>query len=201
MRVLFLGAHCDDIELGCGGLIRQRCRNWDIHCLTFSSTVVNSRFQLRDYSRAALSSLGVRPRQIAHHCLPPSRFPAFIDKIWSSLSTLRADVVFTQEPDDHQDHVTLFDTTMRAFSPGTSIVTYRATSRSRPTFAANLYAPLVPKELAAKVRAVEKYHPIYSHKPYLRPEAITAQAVVDGLVIGCEAAEAFRVVRASTRIL
>lgn len=201
MRVLFLGAHCDDIELGCGGLINQRFRSWDIACLTLSRIVVNTNVSLREYSIAALSSLGVSAEQIEYRGYPPSSLPKHVDDIWRDLQAFSPDVVFTQEPDDHQDHTALYETTLRAFSPGTSIVTYRATSRSCPVFAANLYASLTPEELAAKVRAIKQYQPVYSHKPYLRPEAIKAQAVVDGLVIGCEAAEAFRVVRASTNIL
>lgn len=200
MRVLFLGAHCDDIELGCGGLINQRFRSWDIACLTLSRLVVNSSISLQEYSIAALSTLGVSPDQIEHRNYHPSNMPTHVDDIWADLRAFTPDVVFTQEPDDHQDHTVLYETTLRAFNPGTSVITYRATSRSCPVFNANLYAPLTPEELAAKVVAIEKYQPVYSHKPYLRPEAIKAQAVVDGLAIGCEAAEAFRVVRASTRI-
>lgn len=200
MRVLFLGAHCDDIELGCGGLINQRHASWEISCLTFSRIVVNSSISLREYSLTALSGLGVDRDRLEYRGIAPSSFQSHADEIWAALRERQPDLVFTQEPDDHQDHTTLFDTTMRAFQPGTSIVTYRATARSCPAFAANLYAPLSQEQLAAKVRAIETYQPVYSHKPYLRPEAIKAQAVVDGLVIGCEAAEAFRVVRASTRI-
>lgn len=201
MRVLFLGAHCDDIELGCGGLINQRHKSWDITCMTFSQIVVNELIPLREYSIAALSALGVDPTQLVYRQLLPSSFPHYADFIWKELQWIKPDLVFTQEPDDHQDHTTLFNTTMRAFPPGTSIVTYRATSRSCPAFPANLYAPLSQAELANKVQAIEKYQPVYSHKPYLRPEAIKAQAVVDGLVIGCDAAEAFHIVRASTNIL
>ena len=200
MRVLFLGAHCDDIELGCGGLINQRYKHWDISCLTFSQSVVSACTPLREHSVDALTSLGLNQSQLMYRKLSPSTFPRHIDYIWFELQCLKPELVFTQEPDDHKDHTTLFDATMRAFQLGTSIVTYRATSRSCPSFAANLYAPLTDAELTRKVQAIEKYREVYSHKPYLRPEAVKAQAVVDGLVIGCDAAEAFRIVRASTNI-
>jgi LmbE family N-acetylglucosaminyl deacetylase len=34
--LLFLGAHPDDIELGCGAFISEMVGKADIHCMTFS---------------------------------------------------------------------------------------------------------------------------------------------------------------------
>ncbi len=195
MHVLFLGCHCDDIELGCGALISQKAPEWDISCITLSTHVAGIETNLRGMSERALYNvLGVRPSSIWHHSLRATDMASRAQQIWEILNKFdQPDLVFTQEPDEHQDHVTLYEVSRRAFKLGTSLITYRATGRSCPKFSPNLFIETSQEHLRNKQAAIAEYRSVYADKGYMSAASIEAQAVVDGLPIGVPYAEAFRI--------
>src|SRR4030067_870143 len=91
-KVLALGAHPDDIELGCGGsLARFRDEGSELHSAVFSTcgdeTPADSKLRAREYAVAA-KSLGVK-RPVVSGFPPPSLFIDITGTLDRKLDALR----------------------------------------------------------------------------------------------------------------
>src|SRR5713226_6442254 len=113
-NILCLGAHSDDIEIGCGGTLLKLTRDHDelnILWVVFSAAGGRSR-EARSSAKAFLDK-AARTKIIVRK-FPDSFFPFHADHIkeyFEEIKTdFRPDVVFTHYRDDrHQDHRTLSD--------------------------------------------------------------------------------------------
>ncbi len=109
LRILCLGAHSDDIEIGCGGtileLLRTR-RDLEFHWVVFSSEAQRDREARRS---ADLFLKGAAGKTVSVLDFRNSFFPfegAAIKEYFEELkSALAPDVIFTHTREDlHQDH-------------------------------------------------------------------------------------------------
>lgn len=120
LRVLCLGAHSDDIEIGCGAtilnLIRSR-RRLDVRWVVWSASGTRA----TEARRGARRFLGKRATDAVQlHAFRDGYFPAEFSAIKDAFETLarefRPDVVFTHARDDrHQDHRVISDLTWNTF--------------------------------------------------------------------------------------
>jgi len=117
--VLCLGAHCDDIEIGCGGALWSLARN---HPQTeFVIAVFASDDDRERETRAAIERiLGTAKHQLVLHRHRDGFFPAEWVAVKASFEALKAfgspDVVLThQENDRHQDHRIISELTWNTF--------------------------------------------------------------------------------------
>jgi LmbE family N-acetylglucosaminyl deacetylase len=120
LRVLCLGAHSDDIEIGCGATIlnltRSR-RRLDVRWVVWSASGTRA----SEARRGARRFLGQKAGDaIQLHAFRDGYFPAEFSAIKDSFETLarefRPDVVFTHARDDrHQDHRVISDLTWNTF--------------------------------------------------------------------------------------
>lgn len=195
--ILFLGCHCDDIELGCGALVHLLSRNHTVYTLTLARSIVGG--QLRDrlpvLQAKALARIGVAHAQTLD--LPTCKFHRHRQAIWEVLQDaerrLKPDVVFTQIADNHQDHEVLYKETLRNFRHAT-LIAYRVLP-SCPHFRADYFEAVTHHDVAAKLEAVRYYREVFPHKDYLRPEVVEADLRLNGTRIGATYAEGFRVLR------
>ena len=108
-RIIFLGAHCDDIEIGCGATVLTLLENYpnaEVHWIVFGS---NAR-RAAEAESSATAFLGDRAKtavRIFDH--RTSFFPTEWADIKSRFEELKAlgepDVIFTHNRADmHQDH-------------------------------------------------------------------------------------------------
>jgi LmbE family N-acetylglucosaminyl deacetylase len=107
-HILCFGAHCDDIEIGCGGtlLALQASRNVRVHWVVLSGTPAR-----KAETRAAMLAL-VRPAArggLTVGGFPDGRFPACYGEIKQFVESLKSahspDLILCHERDDrHQDH-------------------------------------------------------------------------------------------------
>jgi LmbE family N-acetylglucosaminyl deacetylase len=119
-RILCLGAHCDDIEIGCGGTILRLLSedaNIEIYWKVFSSTAVRKKEALRG---AKLFLAGVKEKKIAIHKFRDRFFPAFQAQIKAEFDKLKKefapDVILTHYRHDlHQDHRVINELTWNTF--------------------------------------------------------------------------------------
>ncbi len=120
LSVLCLGAHADDIEIGCGGLIlallagRRRVR---VDWIVFSATAAREREAQRS---AALFLRGAARQRVAVHRFRDGFFPYDGGDIKKTFEDLKArvtpDLILTHYRDDrHQDHRLLSDLTWNTF--------------------------------------------------------------------------------------
>lgn len=119
-RVLFLGAHADDIEIGCGGLILRlvkECSDLQVVWVVFSADRPRAR-EAKLSAEAFLS--GVKHRKIFVKNFKGSFFPFQGERIKNYFESLKQhicpDLVFTHYRDDrHQDHRILSDLAWNTF--------------------------------------------------------------------------------------
>ena len=195
MKILFIGCHCDDIELGCGGTLYQLSKKHEVKCLVLSSTGRGQFPELHSDSTRALKLLGATNISFRQHM--PSSFPEQRQSVWEALHYVQLefepDVVFTQEPDDHQDHVVLAEETIRNFRRS-SIIQYTV-MRSCMGFVPNFFVRLTREEVDAKIAALSHYSMYTKSKNYFRAENIEAQIRASGVYVEEEFVEAFKIVK------
>lgn len=192
-RVLFLGAHCDDIELGCGGTIHKHREDWEMHAAVFS--VINpARQPVLACCRAAMNPF---IPDLTIYNYTTREFAKERNSIWERCDQLaqkiQPDLVFTNGPHDtHQDHKALFDEVMRKTFKCSIACYYTFTSTSRP----NYYELLDSADVDAKLKMLREYE-MYQDKPYFHTSYVTNRLAVNGYEIGHETkyAEAFEIER------
>ena len=135
-KVLFIGAHPDDIELGCGGTIYRYCEmGYQIRAIVIAegsssrydnhhkyADIIKSDIKSRqENSVQSLENLGVNSYEFYN--LPCSRLDSFsmlkINKIIESeIGHFNPDVVFTHSHvDTNKDHRIVFESTKVATRP------------------------------------------------------------------------------------
>jgi len=154
-KVLCLGAHCDDIEIGCGGLILSLLSHHasvDVEWVVFSAPPGRDREARRS---AGLFLHGARRTHLRLKKFRDGFFPhdgAKIKKVFEDLKAVNPDLVLTHYRDDrHQDHRVLSDLAWNTFR-NHLILEYEI-----PKFDGDLGTPncFVPLDEAACTRKVE----------------------------------------------
>jgi LmbE family N-acetylglucosaminyl deacetylase len=121
LRVLCLGAHGDDIEMGCGGTIlrlQQEYPNIDVQWVVFSCT--SHPHREREARASARAFLPKAKKCVAINDFRDGFFPflgAAIKEYFDQLKMqLEPDVIFTHHSDDlHQDHRLISSLTWNTF--------------------------------------------------------------------------------------
>ena len=120
LRILCVGAHCDDIEIGCGGTILKLAatgRRIQVHWVVFSSDEERKQEALRS---AAAFLCGVPNQKVTIHGLRNSFFPyigADLKERFEQLKTqISPDLILTHYRHDlHQDHRLVSELTWNTF--------------------------------------------------------------------------------------
>lgn len=193
MKALFIGAHCDDIELGCGGIINKFCNEWDIRCAVMSRSGIGSENpNLYKTSTESLKILGLSSDKLIFSDNKVSSFQDSRQTIWEELNflnnTYNPQIVFTHNPDEHQDHVVTYQETIRNFR-NVTIIKYQI-MRSDRCIKSNFFIELDHKNIYLKIKALLNYK-CYAGKNYMQPDIIMAQAKTAGLYIEKTVAEGF----------
>jgi LmbE family N-acetylglucosaminyl deacetylase len=119
-KILCLGAHCDDIEIGCGGTILKLIEEYDnpiFYWVVFSSNDLRIKEALKS---ANLFLQGAKVKNIVIKNFRNSFFPfvgAEIKEYFEQLkSDFDPDLIFTHYREDrHQDHRLISDLTWNSF--------------------------------------------------------------------------------------
>lgn len=207
-RVLFVGAHCDDIELFAGGTLAQACLDGhEVGVLVFSDhggvlDPVSAR-EAQEEFRANLAWLeaetGARVESHGDRWLPACRgaFEAERGWIYDRLEALRDryDLVVTHcASDTNQDHQQVAVEARRVFKAHATLLAGEFPNNDLGGFSPAVYVPLSPWALDAKVRLVSRYRSQdFGGRPYLDESAVRALARVRGAQVRSPAAEAFAV--------
>jgi N-acetylglucosamine malate deacetylase 1 len=219
MRILILAAHPDDEVLGMGGTIALHAGALGdavrVVCVTDGSSTQypgdeETRRRKNSEALAAARELGVD--DYVHLDLPDMRLDTVphveVNRaVELQIAEFRPDTVYTVHPDVNRDHRALFDSVAVATRPVPGqivrrVLTYAPTSSTEwtpaqiSTFVPNWFVD-VTGTLDAKVAAFARYETEARAYPHPRSErAIRATAAHWGASAGCEAAEAFVLVRA-----
>lgn len=200
LRVLALGAHCDDIEIGAGGTLLTLVA--DRPDVAITAVVVTSTPERAVEARTALSALTapVVPQVIIHE-YPDARLPSHYDAVKDLLAELaRAswDIVLCPHAHDaHQDHALLGSIVPTAFRDQL-VFQYEIPKwdgdlgRLEP----NIYVPLTPAKIARKWRVLDDHYVSQRHHDWWDEGTISALARLRGIECRVQFAEAFRVQKA-----
>jgi LmbE family N-acetylglucosaminyl deacetylase len=191
-RFLFIGAHSDDIEIGCGGsVLSMLAGRSGVHVLwvVFSAG--------GDRSREAMKSArALLPRQAAAEVrvldFRTSYFPSQAVEIKDCFEGLKAfapDVVFSHTLGDrHQDHRVLAELTWNTFRDHV-ILEYEIPKYEGDLGQPNLYVPLSAAVARRKARHVCRHFQTQGNKHWFSEDTFLALARLRG--IECAAPSGF----------
>ena len=201
-RVLALGAHTDDIELGCGAFLSRLAREGaDIAVMAFSRAEQSLGPDmdpdiLEHEFRASMALLGVDNIHVGK--VPVRRFPEFRQEILEELVVasreFQPDLVLTMNSQDtHQDHQVVHQESVRAFR-GRSLLGYE-TPWNQQQNVTELFVEVAPEDVERKVSMLAAYRSqIELGRPYMEREYVDSAATFRGYQSRLGRAEAFEVI-------
>ncbi|MEO6599637.1 MAG: PIG-L deacetylase family protein [Polyangiaceae bacterium] len=194
-----MGAHSDDIEIGCGGSI-LRLLSERPHCsvtwVTFSATAERekeARASAVDFLTSAESA------NVVVHAFRESYFPYIAADIKDSFEEIKRsvspDLVFSHHRHDvHQDHRLIADLTWNTFRDHL-VAEYEIPKYEGDLGAPNLFVPISRAQAARKVELLHRHFASQASRSWFRAE--TFHGLMSLRAIECNAeegqAEAFHV--------
>jgi len=197
-KVCFIGAHPDDIELGCGAFISNINGKADILSVTLSDNQKNPALEhLVEEHFRSMAILGVSRDQVRLEAFVTRRFPELRQEILEYLYQLNSeyhpDIVFTHTRSDiHQDHQQTTEEVLRAFR-GTTVLGFDAL-RSSYGFFPHFLAEVSEQDVERKVQALAQYT-TYNEKYYFDSSVLRATLIRHGALAERPFAEGFDILR------
>jgi LmbE family N-acetylglucosaminyl deacetylase len=197
-RVLFVGAHPDDIELGCGALLHHIAPQSKLLCVTLSDNLKNPQLQnVVAEHRRSMEVLGVPPESLRIGQFATRRFPDARQEILEYLLRLRGefepDLIFVHSRQDiHQDHNVITEEALRAYR-GITVLGFDVI-RSSYGFFPHFLVEVGEADVNAKIEALRQYG-TYAGKYYFDPDLIRAIMVRHGALAERPFAEGFDILR------
>lgn len=196
--LLFIGAHPDDIELGCGALIAEVADRANVVCVTLSDNQENPELtHLVGEHQNSMTILGVKPENNILRQFTTRRFQAARQEILEEMLALKRayhpEVVFVHTSQDiHQDHKTVTEEALRAFR-GTTVLGFDVL-RSSYGFFPNFLVDVSEQSVQTKIRALKAYT-TYQDRYYFDENILHATAIRHGALAERPYAEGFDILR------
>jgi LmbE family N-acetylglucosaminyl deacetylase len=187
-ELLFVGAHSDDIEIGCGGTILRLQRDLRVRRVTWA-VLTGSGERAAEARRSARRFVGrtaelcIAQGTFRESYLPYTAVPVkeFFDDLGR---TCAPDVVFTHYRDDrHQDHRLISDLTYNTFR-NHSILEYEIPKVDGDIGRPNVYVALDTALVAHKVRLLVKGFGSQRDKHWFDEETFRALLRLRGVEAG-----------------
>ncbi len=197
-RVLFLGAHPDDIELGCGALIHHIVKQTEILCVTLSDNQKNPDLKnVKTEQYQAMEVLGVPENRMIFGPFTTRVFPDARQEILEYFLQLRRDfqpdLIFVHSKQDvHQDHLTMTEEALRAFR-GITVLGFDVV-RSSYGFFPHFLVEVTEEDVNKKIEALAKYE-TYRDRYYFNSELTRSIMVRHGALAELPFAEGFDILR------
>ena len=200
-KVLFLGAHPDDIEIGCGALLAhiiRECHDCDIRCVTLSGNQKNPKLKnvVKEHY-ASMSVLGLPKEKAILGPFETRNFPRDRQEILEFLYELnhnfQPDIVFAHSSSDiHQDHGVVTTEALRAFR-GRTVLGFDVL-RSTYGFFPHFLVEVEEEDVERKVEALAQYS-TYSDVYYFDPDITRSTLIRHGALAERPYAEGFDILR------
>lgn len=197
-KVLLLGAHPDDIELGCGALLHQIARQTDVLCVTLSDNQKNPDLQnVKNEHFQSMAVLGVPLEKIVLGPFTTRVFPDSRQDILEYFLKLRKDfqpdLIFVHSKQDvHQDHLTMTDEALRAFR-GITVLGFDVV-RSSYGFFPHFLVEVSEEDVNKKIEALSCYE-TYRDRYYFNSELTRSIMIRHGALAERPFAEGFDILR------
>ncbi len=197
-KILFVGAHPDDIEIGCGALLAQISAQADILCVTLSDNQKNPKHgSLVEEHYRSMAVLGISAEQVSIQSFETRNFARDRQQILEVLYEIngqhRPDLVFVHSSADiHQDHAVATQEALRAFR-GTSVLGFDVL-RSSYGFFPHFLVEVSERDVELKLQALAEYR-TYADKYYFDPDVMRSTMVRHGALAERPFAEGFDILR------
>ncbi|MCB0118772.1 MAG: PIG-L family deacetylase [Anaerolineales bacterium] len=197
-RVLFLGAHPDDIEIGCGALLHNIVNKTEVLCVTLSDNQKNPDLKkVKNEHLESMKVLGVPEDRVIFGPFTTRIFQDSRQEILEYFLKLRKDfkpdLIFTHSKQDvHQDHNTMTDEALRAFR-GITVLGFDVV-RSSYGFFPHFLVEVTEEDVNKKIEALAQYD-TYQDRYYFNAELTRSIMVRHGALAERPFAEGFDILR------
>ena len=193
LRLLCIGAHSDDIEIGCGGTVLEwlsRYEEVEITWVVLSASGMRVA-EARDSANAI--SHGAKLINLVLRDFRDGYFPAQFDEAKNLFEELKAnanpDVIFTHRLEDrHQDHRLVAELTWQTFRDHL-ILEYEIPKYEGDLGQPNLFVALSSNVAKGKIKHLEHHFGSQRSKGWFRPETFSSLLQLRG--IECRAASGY----------
>lgn len=201
LRILCIGAHSDDIEIGCGGTLLRMLTDHAGATVTWTVFSADDRREAEARASAADFLTDAATVDVIVHRFRESYFPSVADQVKDTFEALKheitPDIVFTHHRhDQHQDHRTLAELTWNTFRDH-AIFEYEIPKYEGDLGHPNVYVPLDGGVADRKIELLMEHFGTQRSKRWFRPETFRGVMALRG--IECNApdgwAEAFHVTK------
>jgi LmbE family N-acetylglucosaminyl deacetylase len=177
-RILALGAHCDDIEIGCGAtLLRLLAGHSNLHFdwVVFTSNPTRA----REAEASAEHFLrGAKEKRVLikefRNGYFPDQWARIKDEFESLKGAVSPDLIFTHyHRDDHQDHRTISELTWNTFRDH-MILEYEVPKYDSDLGSPNFFVPVDRETARAKARAIVERFPSQAAKHWFTEDTFLA---------------------------
>ncbi len=195
-KILAIGAHPDDVEIGCGGtLLNHKVYGDDVSVLTLSNGEQGGNPSIRAYeARHASHLLGADLTLCDLIDTGISAGKETISVIEKVLELMKPDLIYTHSKNDaHQDHRNVYKATMVAARSVSSIECYQSPS-STIEFKPSRFVDIT-KQIKSKIDLIKCYETQINKCNYLKSSFIMSSAEYWGRFANYSMVEPFEVVR------
>jgi LmbE family N-acetylglucosaminyl deacetylase len=185
LKILALGAHCDDIEIGCGGTLLKLLDEYpaaEIFWVVFSSNPTRKKeaeYSAQDYLQNHKSAM------IEINSFRNGYFPYVATDIKEYFETIKAkfnpDIIFTHYSDDkHQDHRTIAELSWNTFRDNV-IFQYEIAKYDGDLCTPNFYTTLSEKYVEKKIDLLLKHYKTQTDKHWFTRDLFKSLLRVRGV--------------------
>ena len=199
-RLLCLGAHSDDIEIGAGGtLLRLVAENSAIEVRWVVFCGANDQRRAEAANSAEKFLAGCRSKQVDIHAFRDGYLPSQWDQVKDQFELLKKsfqpDLIFTQFRDDrHQDHRTISDLAYNTWRDHT-VLEYEILKYDGDLGRPNLYSPIPVEHCDRKVQLLMECFGTQRSRQWFTEDTFRAMLRIRGVECNSPSkfAEAFHV--------
>jgi len=193
LRVLCLGAHCDDLEIGCGGTILRLLAERPGSIVRWEVFASDEKRASEARSSAADFLAAAGPAQVEIHSFRESYFPFVGAQIKDRFEQIKAevepDLIFTNRTEDlHQDHRIIGELTWNTFRDHL-IAEYEIPKYEGDLGQPNVFAPLSRAIVQRKIELVLRHFRSQAGRRWFRAETFESLMRLRG--IECNAGEGY----------
>lgn len=197
-KYLFLGAHADDIEIGCLGTILNLKKEISIQYIIFSSSQIRKKEIMKAYKKLKSKNINILKPIIYN--FSDSNFENYKTQIKKKMKLFlkknsNIKRIYTHSKKDlHQDHRIISESTLEVFRDH-SILCYEIPKYDGNPFKPKVFVKLNKKTINEKTNFLMNNYNSQHNKFWYRPEVFIGLASLRGVEARSNYAEAFELIK------